>query len=70
MNWTEALDLVVEQTGHARYRWLCSEDNPDVRQRESYRSLMIRQATGQHEPARDNDAALRAYMAAHGCGGC
>jgi hypothetical protein len=33
-----------------RLEWLCSEDNPDVPQRDAYRALVIRQATGQPEP--------------------
>jgi len=70
MNWTDALDLIVEQTGHARYRWLCSEDNPDASRREAYRALMIRQAAGEPEPSSDDDAQLRAHVARHGCGGC
>jgi hypothetical protein len=70
LNWTEAIEIAVQQEGHERYRWLCSDDNPDVRQREAYRALMVRKATGQPEPSSSNDAALRAYVAAHGCGGC
>ena len=46
----EQLDLVVERTKHERYRWLCSDENPDVESREGYRAEVIRQATGQpHE---------------------
>jgi hypothetical protein len=43
MTWREALGAVVARTGHERYRWLCSDDNPDVVQRESYRRSMLDQ---------------------------
>jgi hypothetical protein len=47
MTLDEALDIVA--TDHLRYRWLCSEDNPDVAQRDAYRALVIRRATGEPE---------------------
>lgn len=50
MTWTEAILLVVAESGHQRYYWLCSDENPDAEQREAYRALMVRKATGQAEP--------------------
>lgn len=49
MTWLDALDIVVWATKHERYRWLCSEANeqPPPNDRESYRRLMVSQATGQ-----------------------
>jgi hypothetical protein len=61
---------MVVLTNHQRYRWLCSDDNPDVIQRDAYRALMVRQASGEPEPSSDDDAQLRAHVAQHGCGGC
>lgn len=37
MTFDEMLEIVVEQTGHTRFLWLCSTDNPDVAGREGYR---------------------------------
>ncbi len=51
MTWFEALEFMIVQTSHERYRWLCSNDNPDAETRDGYRSLMVRKATGQPEPA-------------------
>lgn len=42
------LETVVARTGHARFRWLTSDDNPDAVQREAYRALVARLAA---EPA-------------------
>jgi hypothetical protein len=42
-----ALDLVVARTGHIRYRWLCSDENPNVEQREGYRRVVLAKASGQ-----------------------
>lgn len=44
MTLTEALDLIVVQSGHAHYRTLCDEDNPDREQRDGYRRLIMRLA--------------------------
>ena len=44
MTLPEALDILVAHTGHERYRWLCSDDNPDQAQRDAYRRLVIEQA--------------------------
>jgi hypothetical protein len=41
MTHKEAADIVAERTGHERYRWLVSDDNPDEWQREAYRSQVI-----------------------------
>lgn len=49
MTWIEALDLVVARTRHGRYRWLCSDANPNTRQRDAYRRAMLRKA-GAPEP--------------------
>lgn len=73
MTWQDALDAVVARTPHERYRWLCSDENPDVRQRERYRALMVRIASGEPDPDPDPDpasAALQAYTQAHPCGNC
>ncbi len=39
-----ALNRVIEATGVERYRWLCSEANPDVATREGYRRLVLERA--------------------------
>jgi len=49
MTLPEALDLVVARTSHERYRWLCSDDNPDAAQREAFRRYVIEQASGELE---------------------
>jgi hypothetical protein len=49
MDWTQALDIVAGD--HHRFRELCADDNPDVAEREAYRALMVRQATGEAPPA-------------------
>lgn len=46
----EALDIVVARTKHERFRWLCSEENPDVDQREKYRVQVVAMAS--KEPPR------------------
>lgn len=50
MDWQQALEA-VEEGKIERFRWLCSDENPDIEAREGYRSLMIRKATGKAEPA-------------------
>ena len=45
MDWTEALEIVVSQTGVERYRHLASDDNPDAWGRQRYREAMIVQAS-------------------------
>lgn len=44
MNIDDALQIVIARTKHERYRWLCSDDNPDEVGREHYRALVISQA--------------------------
>lgn len=48
MDWTEALEVVIERTKHERYRDLCAETHPS---HERFRAEMIRQATGQSPAA-------------------
>lgn len=43
----EALDIVITRTKHERFRWLCSEDNPDIEQREAYRAQVMAMASGE-----------------------
>lgn len=40
MSWKLALEIVVARTGHNRYRWLCSDANPDEEARAAYRRLV------------------------------
>jgi hypothetical protein len=47
VSWQDALEVVVARTKHERYRVLCSGSWPD---HESYRQLMIEQATGALAP--------------------
>lgn len=73
MDWPEALEIMVTRYHNAHFRVLCDEANPDIIQRDAYRALMVRQATGQPEPVPDPDpasAALQAHVAAHPCGSC
>ena len=70
----EALDLVTERTGHQRYRELCSEDNPDIEQRDAYRRLVL-ELGGEPEPDVVRAARLIAEnppvsRVGTGCGGC
>jgi hypothetical protein len=51
MTWADAVELEVSRGGNHRYRWLCSDDNPDAEQRAAYRAFLVRKATGQPEPA-------------------
>jgi hypothetical protein len=46
MEWFEAVDVMVTRTGHERFRWLCSEENPDEGQRDGYRYQVVAMATG------------------------
>ncbi len=46
MTLTEALDIVVSRTRHERFRWLCSDENPDEFSRERYRAIVMAQAAG------------------------
>ena len=47
MSWETALKSVVANTGHERYRVLCSDAWPD---HEAYRALMIQMAGGESKP--------------------
>jgi hypothetical protein len=44
VTWQEAVEIVVRRTHHERYRWLTSDENPDVEQREGYRRIVIAKA--------------------------
>jgi hypothetical protein len=44
MTFADALNQVVAETGHERYRWLCSDANPDVNKRIGYQALVMRKA--------------------------
>ena len=59
MTLAEALDRIVADTGHERYRWLCSEDNPDVGQREGYRQIVMEHAGQPRDPAAEAIATVR-----------
>lgn len=50
MTYLEALEVVVARTRHERYRWLCSDENPNTEQREGYRRIVLEKA-GQPAPA-------------------
>ena len=53
MTLPEALNIVIARTGHERFRFLCSEANPDRDTREGYRALVLRlaaQAPGDPPP--------------------
>lgn len=70
MTWPEALEIVLVRTRHERYRWLCSEENPNVEQRDAYRIQIVQMVEG---PLDDIARMERAY-AIHGTqplkGGC
>jgi hypothetical protein len=51
MTLAEALDVIVSQTRHERYRWLCSDDNPDQVARDAYRAYVFRAAGEPLPPA-------------------
>ncbi len=74
MTLSAALDLIVSRTGHQRYRWLCSDDNPNVAQRESFRAWVIQQAEADsipaHIPIRITYAEDDAPRTRRGCGAC
>lgn len=44
MTWLDALEIVATRTGVERYRWLCSEANPNPETRAGYRAFMLAQA--------------------------
>ena len=59
MTWDEALSEVVRRTKHERYRWLCSDDNPDVESRDGYRAKVKRIAEGRSLELPDIDEHLK-----------
>jgi hypothetical protein len=76
MTLAEALDTAIEQTKHERYRWLCSEANPDAEQREAYRRLVlsladpaVAEASRAARLIAENPAEPTG-VAANPCGGC
>lgn len=44
MTLAEALNIVIARTGHQRFRFLCSEANPDPVSREGYRRAVLTMA--------------------------
>lgn len=48
MTYQEALETVVAQTGHERFRELCRDDHPD---HQAWRAEMIRRAGGEAYPS-------------------
>jgi hypothetical protein len=50
MEWPEAIEVVISRTKHTRFRWLCSEENPDAQARLGYRRQMVEMATGTRLP--------------------
>lgn len=79
MTLEQALDIMTDRTGHGRYRWLCSPDNPDAESRAAYRRLVLDQAGAPPPPApisppappppSADDLALRRLLAAGSCCG-
>lgn len=66
--WREALEIVVAMTRHERFRWLCSDENPDAASRRGYRARVVRIAAEGLDPPTPEDLALRALVAKSG--GC
>ena len=50
MQLVDALQLVIDRTGHERFSWLTSEDNPDPHSRAAYQRLVIQLASGNIAP--------------------
>jgi hypothetical protein len=42
----DSLEIVIHRTGHARFEWLCSDQNPDAASRAGYRALVLQLAAG------------------------
>lgn len=53
MNWEKALEIVVTQTRHERYRDLVADSHPD---REIWRNRMVEKATGVIQTYTGNNA--------------
>jgi hypothetical protein len=47
MNHLTALDQIRDHQAHRRLTYLCREDNPDTQQRDGYRGLAIKIASGE-----------------------
>jgi hypothetical protein len=47
MTLCDAIQLAVWRTGHQRFEWLCSEQNPDPESRAGYRALVLQLAAGE-----------------------
>lgn len=72
MTLAEALEIVIARTKHERYRWLCSDANPDAESREAYRGLMVRLASDgdlppQPPPPRPLSRTLELLSRMHAC---
>lgn len=57
MTWEEALPIAIARTGHERFRFLCSDDNPDIESRDGHRTLMLQLAGGPQYPQLAKQAA-------------
>jgi hypothetical protein len=49
-SWQECVETHVTRTGVKRFGWLCSDDNPNVAQRDAYRRYVVEQVTGEPAP--------------------
>lgn len=81
MSWQQAVEIFAGHPGYARLKILCADDNTDAWQRDGYRVLVMRLASGVdgesqpdptvHDPRSTvHDETLQAYLTAHPCGGC
>jgi hypothetical protein len=72
----EALEIVIARTGVARYRWLCSDENPAEHGptgRETYRRWVISEAEGipwVDVPAAGRSIVVSGTLPAPSGGGC
>jgi hypothetical protein len=44
MTFEQALEFITPESRRAAYRWLCSDFNPDIAQREGYRRIVMQLA--------------------------
>ncbi len=53
MTWQEALDIVVAQTKHEKFREQCSDANHDTgpNSKENFRALMLKMAADDYGPS-------------------
>lgn len=68
--WRDALEIVVGETRHERWRLLCSEDHPNHL---GARKTVLRMAgfpIPDDESPTTEDLALRRFVGMKGCGGC